>query len=123
MNKFRYIFNLFLFEIVTFAIKWGIVFVVSALYKINTFDLLLMIVLVLLDLIAPTVLKSNLLKAITAFAIWYFLLPLFKNVLIEIPSFLSWVKAISISFLILVAQFFEMATFLNLIEKGLTYEL
>lgn len=123
MNKFRYIFNLFLFEIVTFAIKWGIVFVVSALYKINTFDLLLMIVLVLLDLIAPTVLKSNLLKAITAFAIWYFLLPLFKNVLIEIPSFLSWVKAISITFLILVAQFFEMATFLNLIEKGLTYEI
>jgi hypothetical protein len=123
MNKFRYIFNLFLFEIVTFAIKWGIVFVVSALYKINTFDLLLMIVLVLLDLIAPTVLKSNLLKAITAFAIWYFLLPLFKNVLIEIPSFLSWVKAISITFLILVAQFFEMATFQNLIEKGLTYEI
>jgi hypothetical protein len=108
---------------VTFAIKWGIVFVVSALYKINTFDLLLMIVLVLLDLIAPTVLKSNLLKAITAFAIWYFLLPLFKNVLIEIPSFLSWVKAISITFLILVAQFFEMATFQNLIEKGLTYEI
>ena len=123
MNKFRYIFNLFLFEIVTFAIKWGIVCVVSALYKINTFDLLLMIVLVLLDLIAPTVLKSNLLKAITAFAIWYFLLPLFKNVLIEIPSFLSWVKAISITFLILVAQFFEMATFQNLIEKGLTYEI
>ena len=123
MNKFRYIFNLFLFEIVTFAIKWGIVFVVSALYKINTFDLLLMIVLVLLDLIAPTVLKSNLLKAITAFAIWYFLLPLFKNVLIEIPSFLSWVKAISITFLILVAQFFEMATFQNLIEKRLTYEI
>ena len=123
MNKFRYIFNLFLFEIVTFAIKWGIVFVVSALYKINTFDLLLMIVLVLLDLIAPTVLKSNLLKAITAFAIWYFLLPLFKNVLIEIPSFLSWVKAISITFLILVAQFFETATFQNLIEKGLTYEI
>lgn len=123
MNKFRYIFNLFLFEIVTFAIKWGIVFVVSALYKINTFDLLLMIVLVLLDLIAPTVLKSNLLKAITAFAIWYFLLPLFKNVLIEVPSFLSWVKAISITFLILVAQFFEMATFQNLIEKGLTYEI
>lgn len=122
MNKFRYIFNLFLFEIVTFAIKWGIVFVVSALYKINTFDLLLMIVLVLLDLIAPTVLKSNLLKAITAFAIWYFLLPLFKNGLIEIPTFLSWVKVISISFLILVAQFFEMATFLNLIEKGLSYE-
>lgn len=121
--KIRYIFNLFLFEIVTFAIKWGIVFVVSALYKINTFDLLLMIVLVLLDLIAPTVLKSNLLKAITAFAIWYFLLPLFKNVLIEIPSFLSWVKAISITFLILVAQFFEMATFQNLIEKGLTYEI
>lgn len=122
MNKFRYIFNLFLFEIVTFAIKWGIVFVVSALYKINTFDLLLMIVLVLLDLIAPTVLKSNLLKAITAFAIWYFLLPLFKNGIIEIPTFISWVKVISISFLILVAQFFEMATFLNLIEKGLSYE-
>lgn len=121
--KIRYIFNLFLFEIVTFAIKWGIIFTVSAVYKIATFDLLLMIVLFFLDLIAPTVLKSNLLKAITAFAIWYFLLPLFKNVLIEIPSFLSWVKAISITFLILVAQFFEMATFQNLIEKGLTYEI
>lgn len=123
MEKFRYILSLFLFEIVTFAIKWGIIFTVSAVYKIATFDLLLMIVLFFLDLIAPTVLKSNLLKAITAFAIWYFLLPLFKNVLIEIPTFLSWVKAISISFLILVAQFFEMATFLNLIEKGLTYEI
>lgn len=121
--KIRYIFNLFLFEIVTFAIKWGIIFTVSAVYKIATFDLLLMIVLFFLDLIAPTVLKSNLLKAITAFAIWYFLLPLFKNVLIEIPTFLSWVKVISISFLILVAQFFEMATFQNLIEKGLTYEI
>lgn len=123
MEKFRYILSLFLFEIVTFAIKWGIIFTASAVYKIATFDLLLMIVLFFLDLIAPTVLKSNLLKAITAFAIWYFLLPLFKNVLIEIPTFLSWVKAISISFLILVAQFFEMATFLNLIEKGLTYEI
>ena len=123
MEKFRYILSLFLFEIVTFAIKWGIIFTVSAVYKIATFDLLLMIVLFFLDLIAPTVLKSNLLKAITAFAIWYFLLPLFKNVLIEIPSFLSWVKAISITFLILVAQFFEMATFQNLIEKGLTYEI
>lgn len=123
MEKFRYILSLFLFEIVTFAIKWGIIFTVSAVYKIATFDLLLMIVLFFLDLIVPTVLKSNLLKAITAFAIWYFLLPLFKNVLIEIPTFLSWVKAISISFLILVAQFFEMATFLNLIEKGLTYEI
>lgn len=123
MEKFRYILSLFLFEIVTFAIKWGIIFTVSAVYKIATFDLLLMIVLFFLDLIAPTVLKSNLLKAITAFAIWYFLLPLFKNVLIEIPTFLSWVKAISISFLILVAQFFEKATFLNLIEKGLTYEI
>lgn len=123
MNKFRYIFNLFLFEIVCISIKWGIIFSVAAVYKINTFDLLLMIILFFLDLIAPTVLKSNLLKAITAFAIWYFLLPLFKNVLIEIPSFLSWVKAISITFLILVAQFFEMATFQNLIEKGLTYEI
>lgn len=123
MEKFRYILSLFLFEIVTFAIKWGIIFTVSAVYKIATFDLLLMIVLFFLDLIAPTVLKSNLLKAITAFAIWYFLLPLFKNVLIEIPTFLSWLKAISISFLILVAQFFEMATFLNLIEKGLIYEI
>ncbi len=121
--KIRYIFNLFLFEIVTFAIKWGMILTVAAVYKIDTFDLLLMIVLVLLDLIAPTVLKSNLLKAITAFAIWYFLLPLFKNVLIEIPTFISWVKVISISFLILVAQFFEMATFLNLIEKGLSYEI
>jgi hypothetical protein len=123
MEKFRYILSLFLFEIVTFAIKWGIIFTVSAVYKIATFDLLLMIVLFFLDLIAPTVLKSNLLKAITAFAIWYFLLPLLKNGIIEEPTFLSWVKAISISFLILVAQFFEMATFLNLIEKGLTYEL
>lgn len=123
MKTFRYIFNLFLFEIVTFAIKWGMILTVAAVYKIDTFDLLLMIVLVLLDLIAPTVLKSNLLKAITAFAIWYFLLPLFKNVLIEIPTFLSWVKVISISFLIFVAQFFEMATFLNLIEKGLSYEI
>ena len=123
MNKFRYIFNLFLFEIVCISIKWGIIFSVAAVYKINTFDLLLMIILFFLDLIAPTVLKSNLLKAITAFAIWYFLLPLFKNVLIEIPSFLSWLKAISITFLILVAQFFEMATFQNLIEKGLTYEI
>lgn len=122
MEKFRYIFSLFLFEIVTFAIKWGIIFTVSAVYKIATFDLLLMIVLFFLDLIAPTALKSNLLKGITAFAIWYFLLPLFKNGLIEIPSFLSWVKVISSSFLILVAQFFEMATFLNLIEKGLSYE-
>ena len=118
MEKFRYILSLFLFEI-----EWGIIFTASAVYKIATFDLLLMIVLFFLDLIAPTVLKSNLLKASTAFAIWYFLLPLFKNVLIEIPTFLSWVKAISISFLILVAQFFEMATFLNLIEKGLTYEI
>lgn len=123
MKTFRYIFNLFLFEIVTFAIKWGMILTVAAVYKIDTFDLLLMIVLVLLDLIAPTVLKSNLLKAITAFAIWYFLLPLFKNGLIEIPTFLSWVKVISISFLILVAQFFEMATFQNLIEKGLSYEI
>lgn len=123
MEKFRYILSLFLFEIVTFAIKWGIIFTVSAVYKIATFDLLLMIVLFFLDLIAPTALKSNGLKAITAFAIWYFLLPLFKNGLIEIPTFLSWVKVISISFLILVAQFFEMATFLNLIEKGLTYEI
>ena len=123
MEKFRYILSLFLFEIVTFAIKWGMILTVAAVYKIDTFDLLLMIVLVLLDLIAPTVLKSNLLKAITAFAIWYFLLPLFKNVLIEIPTFLSWVKVISISFLIFVAQFFEMATFLNLIEKGLSYEI
>lgn len=123
MKTFRYIFNLFLFEIVTFAIKWGMILTVAAVYKIDTFDLLLMIVLVLLDLIAPTVLKSNLLKAITAFAIWYFLLPLFKNGLIEIPTFLSWVKVISISFLIFVAQFFEMATFLNLIEKGLSYEI
>lgn len=123
MKTFRYIFNLFLFEIVTFAIKWGMILTVAAVYKIDTFDLLLMIVLVLLDLIVPTVLKSNLLKAITAFAIWYFLLPLFKNGLIEIPTFLSWVKVISISFLIFVAQFFEMATFLNLIEKGLSYEI
>lgn len=121
--KIRYIFNLFLFEIVTFAIKWGMILTVAAVYKIDTFDLLLMIVLVLLDLIAPTVLKSNLLKAITAFAIWYFLLPLFKNQLIETPTFLSWFKVISISFLIFAAQFFEMATFLNLIEKGLSYEI
>ena len=70
--KIRYIFNLFLFEIVTFAIKWGIIFTVSAVYKIATFDLLLMIVLFFLDLIAPTVLKSNLLKAITAFGISYY---------------------------------------------------
>lgn len=123
MEKFRYILSLFLFEIVTFAIKWGIIFTVSAVYKIATFDLLLMIVLFFLDLIAPTVLKSNLLKAITAFAIWYFLLPLLKNGIIEEPTFLSWVKVISISFLIFVAQFFEMATFLNLIEKGLSYEI
>lgn len=122
MEKFRYIFSLLLFEIVWISIKWGIIFTVSAVYKIATFDLLLMIVLFFLDLIAPTALKSNLLKGITAFAIWYFLLPLFKNGLIEIPSFLSWVKVISSSFLILVAQFFEMATFLNLIEKGLSYE-
>lgn len=123
MEKFRYIFSLFLFEIVCISIKWGIIFSVAAVYKINTFDLLLMIVLFFLDLIAPTVLKSNLLKAITAFAIWYFLLPLLKNGIIEEPTFLSWVKAISITFLILVAQFFEMATFQNLIEKGLTYEI
>ena len=123
MKTFRYIFSLFLFEIVCISIKWGIIFSVAAVYKINTFDLLLMIVLFFLDLIAPTALKSNGLKAITAFAIWYFLLPLFKNGLIEIPTFLSWVKVISISFLILVAKFFEMATFLNLIEKGLTYEI
>ena len=123
MEKFRYIFSLLLFEIVCISIKWGIIFTVSAVYKIATFDLLLMIVLFFLDLIAPTALKSNLLKGITAFAIWYFLLPLFKNGLIEIPSFLSWVKVISSSFLILVAQFFEMATFLNLIEKGLSYEI
>ena len=122
MEKFRYIFSLLLFEIVCISIKWGIIFTVSAVYKIATFDLLLMIVLFFLDLIALTALKSNLLKGITAFAIWYFLLPLFKNGLIEIPSFLSWVKVISSSFLILVAQFFEMATFLNLIEKGLSYE-
>lgn len=123
MKTFRYIFNLFLYETVTFAIKWGMILTVAAVYKITTFDLLLMMVLLFLDLIAPTVLKSNLLKAITAFAIWYFLLPLFKNGLIETPTFLSWVKVTSISFLILVAQFFEMATFLNLIEKGLGYEL
>lgn len=123
MEKFRYIFRLFLFEIVCISIKWGIIFSVAAVYKINTFDLLLMIILFFLDLIAPTALKSNGLKAIIAFAIWYFLLPLFKNGLIEIPTFLSWVKVISISFLIFAAQFFEMATFLNLIEKGLTYEL
>lgn len=121
--KIRYIFNLLLFEIVTFAIKWGIVFVVSAVYKIDTFDLLLMIVLLFLDLIAPTVLKSNLLKGITAFAIWYFLLPLCKNQIIETPSFMSWCKLIISLFLILVAQFFEMATFLNLTEKGLSDEI
>lgn len=123
MEKFRYILSLFLFEIVTFAIKWGIIFTVSAVYKIATFDLLLMIVLFFLDLIAPTALKSNGLKAITAFAIWYFLLPLLKNGIIEGPTFISWFEVISISFLILVAQFFEMATFQNLIEKGLTYEI
>lgn len=123
MKTFRYIFNLFLYETVTFAIKWGMILTVAAVYKITTFDLLLMMVLLFLDLIAPTVLKSNLLKAITAFAIWYFLLPLFKNGIMEAPGFISWSKVISISFLILVAQFFEMATFLNLIEKGLGYEL
>ena len=123
MKTFRYIFNLFLYEIVSISIKWGIIFTVAAVYKIDTFDLLLMVVLFFLDLIAPTVLKNNLLKGIISFAIWYFLLPLFKNGIIETPSFISWVKVISISFLIFVAQFFEMATFLNLIEKGLSYEI
>lgn len=122
MKTFRYIFSLLLFEIVCISIKWGIIFAIAAVYKIATFDLLLMIILFFLDLIAPTALKSNGLKAITAFAIWYFLLPLFKNGIIETPSFISWVKVISSSVLIFAAQFFEMATFLNLTEKGLSDE-
>ena len=118
MNSIRYKFKIFLYQLVTFFIKWGFIFLVSALYNIETFDILLLLVLLSLDLIAPNSLKSKLLKAIIAFAIWYFLLPLLKNGIIQNPSFISsWSKVIIVSILILISQLVEFATFKNFIGE------
>ena len=115
MNSIRYKFKIFLYQLVTFFIKWGFIFLVSALYNIETFDTMMLVLLLILDLISPNGLKSKLLKAIIAFAIWYFLLPLLKNGIIQNPSFITWSKVIIVSILILISQLVEFATFQNFI--------
>lgn len=117
MNSIRYKFKIFLYQLVTFFIKWGFIFLVSALYNIEIFDMLLLLVLLCLDLIAPNSLKSKFVKTITAFSIWYFLIPLLKKGIIENPSFMSWSKVIIVSILILISQLVEFTSFKNFIGE------
>lgn len=117
MNSIRYKFKIFLYQLVTFCIKWGFIFLVSALYNIETFDMLLLLVLLSLDLIAPNLLKSKFVKTITAFSIWYFLIPLLKNDIMKNPSFISWSKVIIVSILILISQLVEFTSFKNFIGE------
>lgn len=112
INKMR----LFFYEAVTSIIKWSFIFVIAAIYRISTFDLLLLLILSFLDIIVPLAFKSDFIKWITTFAIWYFIVPLMKENIVNEFSLINLVKIIAIVIIIIITQFFEWITYRGIVE-------
>ena len=107
INKIR----LFFYEAVTSTIKWSFIFVIAAIYRISTFDILLLFV-----LIVPITFQSDFIKWITTFAIWYFIVPLMKESIVNEFSLMNLFKLITIVIIIIITQFFEWITYRVIIE-------
>ena len=112
INKIR----LFFYEAVTSTIKWSFIFVIAAIYRISTFDILLLFVLSVVDIIVPITFQSDFIKWITTFAIWYFIVPLMKESIVNEFSLMNLFKLITIVIIIIITQFFEWITYRVIIE-------
>ena len=112
INKMR----LFFYEAVTSTIKWSFIFVIAAIYRISTFDILLLFVLSFIDIVVPITFQSDFIKWITTFAIWYFIVPLMKESIVNEFSLMNLFKLITIVIIIIITQFFEWITYRVIIE-------
>ena len=112
MNKIK----LFYYEAVTSTIKWGFIFIVAAIYRISNFDKFLLFVLRFKDLLSPLPFQNNLLKWMCTFAIWYFLVPLMKENIVNEFSVINLFKIIAIVIIIIITQFFEWITYRVIVE-------
>lgn len=112
MNKIK----LFYYEAVTSTIKWGFIFIVAAIYRISTFDLLLLFALSFIDIVVPITFQSDFIKWITTFSIWYFIIPLMKENIINEFSVINLFKLIAVVIIIIITQFFEWITYRVIIE-------
>ena len=112
MNKIKLLY----YEAVTSTIKWSFIFIVVAIYRISTFDILLLFVLSFVDVVVPITFRSDLIKWICTFAIWYFIIPLMKENIVNEFSLINLFKLITIVIIIIITQFFEWITYRVLIE-------
>lgn len=112
----RSVIRLFFYEVVTATIKWGFIFIVAAIYKISTFDILLLFILSFVDIIAPLAFQSDLIKWITTFSVWYFIIPLMKEHIVNEFSAINLFKLIAIVIIIIITQFFEWITYRVIVE-------
>lgn len=112
MNKIK----LFYYEAVTSIIKWGFIFIVAAIYRISTFDILLLFVLSFVDILIPITFQSDFIKWMCTFAIWYFLVPLMKENIVNEFSVINLFKIIAIVIIIIITQFFEWITYRVIVE-------
>lgn len=112
INKMR----LFFYEAVTSTIKWGFIFIVAAIYRISTFDILLLFVLSFIDILVPITFQSDFIKWTCTFAIWYFILPIMKQNIVNEFSLINLVKIIAIVIIIIITQFFEWITYRVIVE-------
>ena len=112
INKMR----LFFYEAVTSTIKWSFIFVIAAIYRISTFDILLLFVLSFIDIVVPITFQSYFIKWITTFSIWYFIIPLMKENILNEFSVINLFKLIAVVIIIIITQFFEWITYRVIIE-------
>lgn len=108
--------KLYFYEAVTATIKWEFIFVVVAIYRISTFDILLLFVLSFVDVVVPITFRSDLIKWITTFSIWYFIVPLMKENIVNEFSLINLFKIITIVIIIIITQFFEWVTYRLIVE-------
>lgn len=112
MNKIKLLY----YEAVTSTIKWGFIFIVAAIYRISTFDLLLLFALSFIDIVVPITFQSDFIKWITTFSIWYFIIPLMKENIVNEFSLINLFKLITIVIIIIITQFFEWITYRVIVE-------